>query len=147
MFVAAACPPSATCLDARLCTLPIYLPACLPIQHGGGGAATANAVYCLRTILKDLTEQLNSEQLLSFVEVSPAVAAAAAAAGAEEQQAAAAATGGKQQAPADGGSGSGGSSPGTAAAGQGEFSPLHNNSLVHTLVCEAMLTLSDKRLM
>lgn len=35
--------------------------------------ATANAVYVARTILKDLIEQLNAAQLLSFVEVPPQV--------------------------------------------------------------------------
>jgi hypothetical protein len=31
--------------------------------------ATANAVYVVRTILKDLIEQLNAAQLLAFIEV------------------------------------------------------------------------------
>lgn len=116
------------------------------MQPGGGSTATANAVYCLRTIVKDLMEQLNSEQLLAFVEVPPDVAAAAV-----EQQAAAAQ--GEQPSPApspqpspqDGAPG-GGTGRGSGG-GEPEFSRLHNGSLVQTLVREAMLTLADDKLL
>jgi hypothetical protein len=35
--------------------------------------ASANAVYVVRTILKDLIEQLNAAQLLAFIEVPPQI--------------------------------------------------------------------------
>ncbi len=107
-------------------------------------AAASNAVYCLRTILKDLMEQLNGSQLLSFIELPPDALAAGAAgtagtavdagsppsspsAAQQPQQAAAAASGGADVASL----GSGASSP-TAADGsrQHEFAHLHNASLV-----------------
>ncbi|PSC74556.1 dymeclin-like isoform X1 [Micractinium conductrix] len=92
-------------------------------------------------------EQLNSEQLLSFVEVPEDVAAAAAeavVAVAEEQAAEAALRG------SGGGSGQaspGGSPTGSAAAVAVEFARLHNGSLVQTLVREAVLTLADDALL
>lgn len=139
---AAQCSLVATATHAcHICVSPL-------LQGGAGGVtATANAVYCLRTILKDLMEQLNSEQLLSFVEVPEDVAAAAAeavVAVAEEQAAEAALRG------SGGGSGQaspGGSPTGSAAAVAVEFARLHNGSLVQTLVREAVLTLADDALL
>ena len=46
----------------------------------GGSVADANAVFLARAVLKDLTEQLNAEQLLGFVEVPQSLKAAPAAA-------------------------------------------------------------------
>ena len=109
-------------------------------------AAAANAVYCLRTILKDLMEQLNGTQLLSFIELPPgalAAGTAGAAAGTavdagsppaspsaaqQQQQAAAAAVAAGAEVAS---LASGASSP-TAADGSGqhEFAHLHNSSLV-----------------
>jgi hypothetical protein len=84
-------------------------------------------------------EQLNSEQLLSFVEVPPLVAAAAAEHLQQQQQ---------QSVGEHAGGGSGGSSPSMrVVAGDPEFSRLHNGSLVQTLVREAVLTLADRALM
>lgn len=49
------------------------------VASGGSfGVAGANAVFLARTVLKDLTEQLNPTQLLAFVELPPAAAAAGA---------------------------------------------------------------------
>ena len=117
------------------------------LLQGGGSTAVGNAVYCLRTIIKDLMEQLNSEQLLAFIELPPEVAAAAAAAavaGTEQpqQQQAAVAEGG-------GGGSSGGNTPTSSSGGgsQAEFAGLHNGSLVQTLVRAAMQTLSDSNLL
>ena len=103
-----------------------------------------NAVYCLRTIIKDLMEQLNSEQLLAFIEVPAEVAAAAAAAATAEQRQAVAAGGG-----GGGGGSSGGSTPTSSSGGgsQAEFAGLHNGSLVQTLVRAAMQALSEAKLL
>ena len=121
-------------------------PAAAILLQGGGSTAVGNAVYCLRTIIKDLMEQLNSEQLLAFIEVPPEVAAAAAAAAAEQQQHAAVAAAGTD---VGSGGGSGGSTPTTTSGGggQAEFAGLHNGSLVQTLVRAAMQTLSDPKLL
>lgn len=114
-----------------------------------GVVATANAVYCLRTILKDLMEQLNSTQLVHFIELPPEmpVPAAEATAPAQPHDGAAAAA----EVLASEGS-EGGASPGdgSTAGGLGraaEFAQLHSGSLVHTLVREAMLTLADAQLL
>lgn len=111
-------------------------------------AAAANAVYCLRTILKDLMEQLNGTQLLSFIELphdalvagtagnasgtavdagSPPSSPSAAQRQPQKQQQAAEAAGGAEVVSL----GSGASSPTTAdGSGQHEFEHLHNASLV-----------------
>jgi hypothetical protein len=132
-------------------------------------AAASNAVYCLRTILKDLMEQLNGTQLLSFIELPPdalAAGTAGSAAGSapgtavdagspptsptaaqqqqQQPQSGTAAAGGLEVASL----GSGASSP-TAADGsaQHEFAHLHNASLVQTLVREALQTLACNKLL
>ena len=46
----------------------------------GGSVADANAVFLARAVLKDLTEQLNAEQLLGFVELPQGLLSAPAAA-------------------------------------------------------------------
>ncbi|KAL4436991.1 hypothetical protein ABPG75_004130, partial [Micractinium tetrahymenae] len=106
----------------------------------GGVVATANAVYCLRTILKDLIEQLNSTQLVSFIELPPDVAASAAEAGVAAAQvpepAAAAAAAEPGAEGSEGGASPGGSST-AGSPGQAEFAQLHNGSLVHSLVAGA----------
>ncbi|KAL4457314.1 hypothetical protein ABPG75_012179 [Micractinium tetrahymenae] len=103
----------------------------------GGVVATANAVYCLCTILKDLMEQLNSTQLVSFIELPPDVAASAAEAGVAAapvpEPAAAAATTKPGAEGSEGGASPGGSST-AGSPGQAEFAQLHNGSLVHSLV-------------
>ena len=43
------------------------------ISPSTASIATANAVHVVRTILKDLIEQLNAAQLLAFIEVPPQV--------------------------------------------------------------------------
>lgn len=117
----------------------------------GVSPAAVNALYCLRTILKDLMEQLNAAQLLSFIEVPPEALAAAAppagcvpaaegaagaAAGAppaeqQQQQAAAAAAIDVEGAAEGAAAGSGASSPtSVGGGGQPEFAHLSNNSLV-----------------
>lgn len=102
------------------------------------GAATANAVYCLRTILKDLMEQLNSAQLLAFIEVPPEALAPAQ----QAQQGAAEGATAAGGAAADGGGISGEEEGGGVAA---EFAELHNGSLVqvscwqHPHVCSVKL--------
>lgn len=122
-------------------------------QGGAGGVvATANAAYCLRTILKDLMEQLNSTQLVHFIELPPEVAAAAAAEGsppsaAQAPDATAAAAAAAAAEPAAEGGASPGGSPAAGRPGQAEFAQLHSGSLVHTLVREAMLTLVDAHLL
>ena len=124
-------------------------PPAAPLPQGTlPSGAAANAVYCLRTILKDLMEQLNGTQLLSFIELPPDALAAGTAGSAsgtavdagsppaspsaaqrqrQQQQQAAEAAGGAEVASL----GSGASSP-TAADGSGqhEFEHLHNASLV-----------------
>ena len=91
------------------------------------GAATANAVYCLRTILKDLMEQLNSAQLLAFIEVPPEALAPAQQAQQGAAEGAAAAGG----AAADGGGGGGSGEEEEEGGGVAtEFAELHNGSLV-----------------
>lgn len=123
------------------------------LQGGAGGVvATANAAYCLRTILKDLMEQLNSTQLVHFIELPPEVAAAAAAEGsppsaAQAPDATAAAAAAAAAEPAAEGGASPGGSPAAGRPGQAEFAQLHSGSLVHTLVREAMLTLVDAHLL
>ncbi|KAL4457338.1 hypothetical protein ABPG75_012203, partial [Micractinium tetrahymenae] len=118
----------------------------------GGVVATANAVYCLRTILKDLVEQLNSTQLVSFIELPPDVAASAAEAGVAAAQvpepAAAAAAAEPGAEGSEGGASPGGSST-AGSPGQAEFAQLHNGSLVHSLVAGGgyMLLLECNRLL
>ncbi|KAL4436850.1 hypothetical protein ABPG75_003989 [Micractinium tetrahymenae] len=121
-------------------------------QGGAGGVvATANAVYCLRTILKDLMEQLNSTQLVSFIELPPDVAAPAAEAGVAAAQVPDAAAPAAPAAELGAEGSEGGASPGGSSTagspGQAGFAQLHNGSLVHTLVREAMLTLADAHLL
>ncbi|KAL4432564.1 hypothetical protein ABPG77_000501 [Micractinium sp. CCAP 211/92] len=122
-------------------------------RHQGGAAGvvpTANAVYCLRTILKDLMEQLNSAQLVHFIEVPPEVVAAVGERTSPSEAKAHDATAAPAAEPGAGGSEGGASPAGSSAAGSpghAEFAQLHNGSLVHTLVRETMLTLGDARLL
>lgn len=122
-----------------------------PLQGGAAGVVpTANAVYCLRTILKDLMEQLNSAQLVHFIEVPPEVVAAGGEGTSPSEAKAHDATAAPAAEPGAGGSEGGASPAGSSAAGSpghAEFAQLHNGSLVHTLVRETMLTLGDARLL
>lgn len=135
-------------VGCQCCGPAVLIPTVHPIhcqQQNQASTATANAVYCLRTILKDLMEQLNAAQLATFIEVSPEKAAAAAAAAAASQAAmptAAAGEGGSpaavQPAAAEAGGGSGGSGEAAGVEGEGEggaaaadeLRDLHNGSLV-----------------
>lgn len=112
----------------------------LPAVQGHASVAAANAVYCLRTILKDLMEQLNSAQLLSFVEVPPEALGGGGGSGGAQPPAAAPAAGEPL--------GSGASTPTSGGEGaRGEWGKLHGGSLVQTLAREALLTLADDALL
>ena len=54
------------------CQRLIYLVAHHLTDKGSSAAAVGNAVHVLRAIFKDLIEQLNAEQLHTFVELPPA---------------------------------------------------------------------------